>query len=625
MLYALCSMLFFALCASAHAGPANVTTRGGQVAPRTRTASAGVMPPAPAPAPVVEEAPSAPPPPPPPFDPRVNFNLVFTGANQDVGDGGGALAEALRRQQAVQPQGVLFTPPQNNVITSSCDEAMRVCMEQQCGEDFTRCATDSDAIWGIKIESCARGANCSARETALFSVEIKADRDLNATVVGFRDANQCGEDYNLCIMEHCSQQFSVTDRFSRSNRSIRIGGTPYVNCLSRQAGEAAVQACRHIADRCRAADSGLQARTLEALGIMRVAMEREAMEAERRLYTMRGQMEAGCRNIGGMFDQRSFECLFNLTMRASGDWDGVVASRTVNAGTEFMCTPEWFGVDLTMYLENIARAEREARGAQAATTGAMYGMATALVASGAINRAMDRRSAGRDQCEAEGRRWVAWRNACVDPNEDDGSSGDTGGGGGSDSTGGGGGAPPPGAGGDNNNNASPCAPGQEYSGGVCVPCRLNQIVNASHRCEACRADRIPNENQTECVQCRLGTRPGTDGTACEPCPAGHISPRGGVCTPCPEGQQPNEARTACAAPTSRTQSKCGADATEMRTSPITRQPAGVRPCPTLPAGASRGQEWCEESTGRWRGVCSVLECNDTHTHRGSPHWDCVPR
>ena len=319
-------------------------------------------------------------------EPEIFFSPGFSNMFGSVGpsDEAASAMEMLIREQLARlmvDEAPTAAAP-NASAMPVCESNLRSCMQERCGDDFGRCANDSTAVWGDKIESCARRANCTPMEVTLFNAEILADRDFNVQMGGFVQTMPCGRAYNACIIREC-------------------GGPGFVRCISRAGGEAAISACRAEQDRCRAHDSGLQQRATEMFGVVRVAAERDVVVMERRLYAIRDEMLTACRNIGGLFDERSLNCIFNLEMHAGGEWDGRIASRTVNAGTPFMCTPEWFGVDVTTFLENRARHDREQRGALGELTGTMYGTATAMVTSGAINRAIDTHRAQRAANRAE--------------------------------------------------------------------------------------------------------------------------------------------------------------------------------------------------------------------------------
>ena len=67
---------------------------------------------------------------------------------------------------------------------NDCDQKLRACMKTKCGEDFTKCAGDTDTIWGDKLDLCRQNITCTGTEYNLFTREIKADRDLNQQLAG---------------------------------------------------------------------------------------------------------------------------------------------------------------------------------------------------------------------------------------------------------------------------------------------------------------------------------------------------------------------------------------------------------------------------------------------------------
>jgi len=278
---------------------------------------------------------------------------------------------------------------------NACDAGLRRCMQEKCGEDFSGCLRDTSVIWNDKIESCGRSVQCSGRELNLFGPEILADRDQNALLAGYRQIKNCGLNYNRCILMNCSDA-------PCNENALLNGRCDFNKCISSSEGDAAIARCRDIAERCREQDSGLAARAMELFANLRVEMERNIAAWEQQLHDLRAEMRRECERIGGVFDNRSLSCVFHVELAAAG-FETVAGSRTIAAGSEFMCTPEWFGVDVSTYLENAARHDRESRGAVMAVAGAGVGIGVGALASGAIGRAGDVRQADRavtrEQCD----------------------------------------------------------------------------------------------------------------------------------------------------------------------------------------------------------------------------------
>ncbi|MCL1786033.1 MAG: hypothetical protein FWG39_02690, partial [Alphaproteobacteria bacterium] len=292
--------------------------------------------------------------------------------------------ENLRTQEREQNQ-IRMDNSMAAATTSSCDDSLRKCMADKCGENFKNCAGDGDSIWGFNIESCARAANCAPREITLFSAEIKADRDHNARWGAVSETYSCGNNYNDCILRACGGRGIPN---GGTSVSASVMGLPY--CISKTGGDNAIAnaRCRAIAEQCGDTDSGLAARALEIFGTLRILAERDLATQEQQLYGMREDLRKECRNTGGILDDRSLQCLFNVEMFAGGDWSGMIASRIIGAGAEFQCTPEWFGIDVTTHMENMARYDSQTAAATGAFSGAMLGVAGGMLASGEVYRGL---------------------------------------------------------------------------------------------------------------------------------------------------------------------------------------------------------------------------------------------
>ena len=308
-----------------------------------------------------------------------DFSEMFSGQPGAIERGNSALAEQIRAQRALIDSDASSSQAKETAAALSagtgnaCDRDLRKCMQDRCGNDFSKCAGDGDTVWGDRIESCGRTTKCSGRELSVFAAEIKADRDASALLAGYNEIMTCGARFNQCMLDRC-------------------GGAGFRKCLSRSGEDAAINACRARAEECRTADSGLQPRARELLAALRVQAESDAVKWEQQLYAMRDEMRGECRMIGGIFDDRSLQCMFTVEMFAK-DIEGPAASRVLASGLSYMCTPEWFGVDIMTYMENAARYEREQQGAINAFMGAGLGTAAGMVASGAISRAMNTQKA----------------------------------------------------------------------------------------------------------------------------------------------------------------------------------------------------------------------------------------
>lgn len=312
-------------------------------------------------------------------------------AVMDIASDDNSFAEEIRRQRAALAASQNLeraTNDQKQALQSgsnSCDQDLRKCMIEKCGNNFTGCALDGDTIFGDKLNSCKRNTKCSGEEFSLFAKEIKADRDLNVQLSSYENVVNCGNQYNACLVNEC--------------------GNTYTKCLGKSAADAAIKKCETIAKECTEADSGLTARFNTAIGMLREDTEKSIKSDEERLYTLRDSMKSVCENMGAMFDERTFDCVYTVNFFAGANQSTPLSSRKRYAGDTFVCTQEWFGVNATTFKENALRETRSQTAASSAMLGSGVGTAAGLVASGAIGRALDTQKAKKDlkeECKDQG-------------------------------------------------------------------------------------------------------------------------------------------------------------------------------------------------------------------------------
>ncbi len=288
------------------------------------------------------------------------------------------LAELVRAQRAAldaaDASAVVNATPTFSAGTGEniCDMTLRECMIQKCGNNFAKCAGDTDTTFFDKMDTCRRTTNCTGREYTLFSAEIKSDRDMNAKLANYNATIDCGNKYDACIVAEC--------------------GATYAKCIGKNAGDTAIRKCESIAKSCTEYDSGLAMRSMLIFGELRQGAERQITADERRLYALREQMRNVCTRLGAMFDERSLDCVYTVNFRA-GDDATLFASKKLYAGGAFDCTPNWFGIDITTFRENALRADREQKSASSAMLGSGLGQAAGALTSGAIDRAIARSKA----------------------------------------------------------------------------------------------------------------------------------------------------------------------------------------------------------------------------------------
>ena len=296
------------------------------------------------------------------------------------------LASRIREQKnafnARDAQNIVKTQQQSDAAnnSNSCDSALRKCMQSKCGKDYTECAGDTDTTWGNKMDSCRRETVCTGHEYALLAPEIKADRDMNARISGYLSVVNCGNSYNDCIVQQCGKTFE--------------------KCLGKSAGDRAIESCKKIAQQCATHDNGLAARATSVFGLLRTDAEKTVQRDEQRLYALRDEMANMCKSFGAMFDERTLDCIHTVEFFA-GDSGQLFASKKLYAGSVFSCTPDWFGIDVTTFMDNAARLTREQKSASSAMLGAGVGVGVGAVTSGAIDRAVDRTQAQNKLRKAE--------------------------------------------------------------------------------------------------------------------------------------------------------------------------------------------------------------------------------
>lgn len=311
-------------------------------------------------------------------DKTSQFDEVLDDISSSGDDGSTSLADKIRAQRAaLDAQDKISTASKQiqDAMASgknACDQNLRACMQEKCGKDYSKCAGDTDTLWGDKMDACRRDLPCTGEEYRLFATEIKADRDMNARIAGYNSIIECGNTYNECIFTEC--------------------GTTFAKCLGKTAGDKAIQKCEKIAKNCREQDSGLSARMMSAFGAVRQDAERAVQRDEKRLYELRDAMASTCKRLGAMFDERTLDCVYTVNFYAD-EKNTLYASKKAYAGGTFSCDQNWFGVDITTFKENAFRATREQSSATSALMGAGVGTAVGSITSGAIDRAIDRSKA----------------------------------------------------------------------------------------------------------------------------------------------------------------------------------------------------------------------------------------
>ena len=307
------------------------------------------------------------------------FDDVLGDATSNNGDTSRtSLAEQIRAQRAALDAADAAATASANTKSAlatgknTCDQNLRACMKSKCGNDFSKCAGDTDTTWGDKMDACRRDLPCSGEEYRLFATEIKADRDLNAQVAAYNSIVSCGNRYNDCIITEC--------------------GTQFTKCLGKSAGDSAISKCAKIAKECQEQDSGLASRAMSVFGTLRQDAEKTVKTDEEKLYSMRDAMRNTCERLGAMFDERSLDCVYTINFYAGED-NTLFASKKAYAGSTFNCHQDWFGIDVTTFKENAFRLTRAQKAASSAMLGGGLGTAVGAVTSGALDRSIERQKA----------------------------------------------------------------------------------------------------------------------------------------------------------------------------------------------------------------------------------------
>lgn len=319
------------------------------------------------------------------------------------------LAEKIRQQRAAfnaqSAKDAVATKTKSALAggKNECDQKLRACMKSKCGDDYSKCAGDTDTTWGDKMDACRRDITCTGEEYRLFSIEIKADRDMNAKLSQYKSIVSCGNKYNDCIITQCGKTFE--------------------KCLGKSAGDSAIEKCKKIANECREQDSGMPSRAMEVMGNLRTNAEELIARDEKRLYELRDAMRSTCEQFGAMFDERTLDCVYTINFYGGENGD-LMASKKAYAGSSFNCDANWFGIDVTTFMENAFRLTRSQTSASAAALGGGIGIGVGAVTSGAIDRAVDRHKAEnaleKELCEQNGTgTWNKVTNTCkcADPDK----------------------------------------------------------------------------------------------------------------------------------------------------------------------------------------------------------------
>lgn len=328
----------------------------------------------------------------------------------------------LNMESATEEQAITIasrSARMGNNMAEVCDNDLRNCMAEKCGDmQFSKCANDADVDWGHKIDSCRRNTKCTGTEFAALSVEIKADRDQARVLSGFGGVIKCGTRYNNCIRDICgnNQYTACIGRGNPAATCAKNFASIYEKCWAKAGGDKAVAACDVEFKKCEASDSGLRSRAMELFSGLRVMSEKNIVKWEKELYDMKDSMANMCKMSLGILDERAMNCVYTVELFADDDGKSTqFASKKIAGGDNYMCVPEWFGVDITTFMENAFRATRSATSASSAVMGMGAGMVVGGITSGAFGRAIERQQSEKELCETQNGKWNSFLNKCEEP------------------------------------------------------------------------------------------------------------------------------------------------------------------------------------------------------------------
>ena len=330
------------------------------------------------------------------------FSTQLSSRDNDNNDS--ELAEKIRAQRAAiearENRDAASTQSKSGSTQNNCDNDLRKCISNTCGANYKKCETDTDTTFSDKLTACRKETTCTAHEFTLFTNEIKEDKKQAIDLALYNEVLDCGNSYNDCIIQQCGPKFN--------------------KCLSKSAGDNAIAACKTIAQNCTEADSGLVGRVGNVFGIVRQTAEKQIKADEQKLQKLRDSMRNSCRTLGAMFDDRTLDCVFNVSFYAGDDQKTPKASKKLYAGSMFDCSPDWFGIDITTFKENAYRLTRAQTAASSAMLGSGVGTAVGAITSGAIDRAIETKKAKdalKEECEKAGK--TVKDGKCVDKDTDD--------------------------------------------------------------------------------------------------------------------------------------------------------------------------------------------------------------
>ncbi|MCL2629324.1 MAG: hypothetical protein FWD33_01365 [Alphaproteobacteria bacterium] len=293
----------------------------------------------------------------------------------------GAQSDRERREATL----IQFRRRINPTDRTPCATELLACVKQDCGDNLQRCFNDGDGVWSERFNRCRTRVNCSGAELSVYGKIIRDDVEVDARLWLFGQIINGNEAYSRCLQTQCATQRAAGTLLGH----VAIG---FNGCVTQARINQALSACRPVYDEFRQFDSNLQVRFTNMMGALRVEREKQIHALQAELDAMMPAMRNMCTSVGAVFDDRNGECAFTAIFSVEADGRRYTpASRKIAPGGDFVCTEEWFGVDVTRYLMNAINRDVTAAGASAAFLGAGLGVGAASLVTAVRAGALDKK------------------------------------------------------------------------------------------------------------------------------------------------------------------------------------------------------------------------------------------
>jgi outer membrane protein OmpA-like peptidoglycan-associated protein len=300
-----------------------------------------------------------------------------TGAPVDTRAAAREKANERERQDIAETQ---FMRGIASASKSKCENELMNCVVEDCGADFQKCTGDGDGVWSARFQKCRVKTSCTGAELSVYGDIIREDIKVDSQIRLMQLIIQGNNAYSRCLQNQCA-----------TTQGTPLEGMIGFNaCVTQGRINAALTACQAVYEKFRPYDSGLQARFTSMMGMLRAEKEKRIAELQKELDAMMPKMRDECKRAGAVFDDRSGECVFTafLSVEANGR-RYTPASKKIVPGSQFQCTDQWFGVDVTTYLKNAISLTVEQKTASAAFMGAGLGVGASVLTSGIADKLKD--------------------------------------------------------------------------------------------------------------------------------------------------------------------------------------------------------------------------------------------